>query len=90
MGRSDSEFRKYGKIILFTPTIRTLLRELSLLISTTLSRIVKLKDFPTDATDFFHSVFKETTMYRGKNNIVRNDLVLNIKILENGNVMFKH
>ncbi|XP_060877292.1 probable cytochrome P450 6a13 [Metopolophium dirhodum] len=70
----ESPFRKYGKSI-FTPSLRTLFRELCLLVSPALLKVVRVKDFPTDATDFFHAVFKETITYRLENKIVRNDFV---------------
>lgn len=70
----ESAFRKYGKSI-FIPSIRILLRELSLMISPALLKVVRLKDFPADAVEFFHSAFNETIMYREKHNIVRNDFV---------------
>lgn len=70
----NSTFRKYGKS-LFTPSLRILLRELSVMIAPSLLKIVKLKDFPSEATEFFYSAFHETISYREKNNIVRNDLV---------------
>ncbi|VVC43867.1 Cytochrome P450, E-class, group I,Cytochrome P450,Cytochrome P450, conserved site [Cinara cedri] len=69
-----SAFRKYGKN-LFRPSLRILLRELSLMISPVFLKIVKLKDFPAEAGEFFHSAFHETITYREKNNIVRNDFV---------------
>lgn len=70
----NSGFRKHGKTIL-APSLRILLRELSLMITPALLRVVKLKDFPADACEFFQSAFQETIFYREKNNIVRNDLV---------------
>ncbi|VVC43862.1 Hypothetical protein CINCED_3A014999 [Cinara cedri] len=70
----NSEFRKYGKS-LFTPSLRVLLRELSLMISPALLKVIKIKEFPAEACEFFHSVFHETITYREKNNIVRNDFV---------------
>ncbi|XP_026810291.1 probable cytochrome P450 6a13 [Rhopalosiphum maidis] len=70
----ESEFRKYGKLI-FTPSLRALFREVCLLISPALLKVIRVKDFPTDATDFFHRAFKETIAYRLENKIVRNDLV---------------
>lgn len=96
----NSDFGKYGKI-LFTPSIWRLLKELISLISPTLLRILKIKDFSPDAIYYLQSVFNESIMYRKKNNIVRNDfmqtlmqaendLVLNPKIPENGNVSFKY
>ncbi|XP_015379194.1 PREDICTED: probable cytochrome P450 6a13 [Diuraphis noxia] len=70
----ESPFRKYGKLI-FKPSLRSLFRELCVLISPALLKIIRVKDFPTDATDFFHKAFKETLTYRIENKIVRNDLV---------------
>lgn len=65
------------------------------MISPALLNIVKLKDFPPQATKFFHTAFHETITYREQNNIVRNDfvqvlmqarkdLVLNKNISEDG------
>lgn len=90
----DSTFRKYGKT-LFKPSVRLLLREFCLMISPALLNVVKLKDFPADATEFFRSAFHETIAYREKNKIVRNDfvqmlmqarndLVLNTNLPQNG------
>ncbi|VVC43861.1 Cytochrome P450, conserved site,Cytochrome P450,Cytochrome P450, E-class, group I [Cinara cedri] len=70
----NSEFRKYGKT-LFKPSLRILFRELCLMISPVLLKVIKLKDFPIEACKFFHSAFHETISYREKNNIVRNDFV---------------
>nr|NP_001352549.1 cytochrome P450 6a13-like [Myzus persicae] len=70
----ESLFRKYGKSI-FTPSMRMLFRELCLMITPALLKVVRVKDFPTDATDFFHEAFKETLTYRLENKIVRNDFV---------------
>lgn len=69
-----SAFRRYGKS-LFVPSLRILLRELCLLIDPVLLKVVRLKDFPSDAVEFFHSVFRETITYREQNNVVRNDFV---------------
>lgn len=70
----QSEFRKHGKSI-FTPSLRTLFRELCLLVSPALLRVVRLKDFPMDAVDFFHSAYKQTIAYRKENKIVRNYII---------------
>uniref|UniRef100_A0A2S2NM21 Putative Cytochrome p450 n=1 Tax=Schizaphis graminum TaxID=13262 RepID=A0A2S2NM21_SCHGA len=69
-----SAFRKYGKSI-FIPSLRTLFRELCLMISPALLKVVRFKDFPNDATVFFFDAFKETIEYRLENKIVRNDFV---------------
>nr|QRY28566.1 cytochrome P450 CYP6CY6 [Sitobion avenae] len=70
----ESPFRKHGKSI-FAPSLRQLFRELCVLISPALVKLVRVKDFPKEATDFFHAAFKETMTYRLENKIVRNDLV---------------
>lgn len=74
VGDEESAFRKYGKS-LFMPSLRVLLREMCLLIAPALLKIVRLKDFPSDAVEFFHSAFHDTITYREKNNVVRNDFV---------------
>lgn len=92
----NSAFRKYGKS-LFKPSLRVLFREFSLMISPALLKIVKFKDFPSQATEFFHEAFHETITYREQNNVVRNDfvqvlmqarkdLVLNTNMSKDGNV----
>nr|BAH72220.1 ACYPI000761 [Acyrthosiphon pisum] len=45
------------------------------MISPAILKIVRLPFFPNKTTAFFGSVFKETMMYREKNNVVRNDIV---------------
>ncbi|KAL4096794.1 hypothetical protein QTP88_021678 [Uroleucon formosanum] len=70
----ESPFHKYGKSV-FTPSLRALFRELCLLITPAILKVVRVKDFPTAATDFFHAAFKETITYRLENKIVRNDFV---------------
>jgi len=41
----------------------------------TILNVVRLKDFPTKVTDFFHTALKETITYRKENKIIRNDFV---------------
>lgn len=95
----NSAFRKYGKD-LFVPSLRILFRELSVMITPALLKVVRLKDFPAEAGQFFHSAFHETIAYREKNNIIRNDfvhvlmqarrdLVLNENLPPNGKVLKK-
>lgn len=73
---NDDEFpfRKYGKSI-FTPSLRAHFRELCLLVTPALLKVKIVKDFPTDVTDIFHSVFKETITYKLENTLARNDFV---------------
>ncbi|XP_025207718.1 probable cytochrome P450 6a13 [Melanaphis sacchari] len=70
----ESEFHKYGRK-LFAPSLRFLFRELSLMITPTLLKILRIKDFPTDSMNFFCKTFKETMGYRLENKIDRHDVV---------------
>ncbi|XP_025424020.1 probable cytochrome P450 6a13 [Sipha flava] len=69
-----STFRRYGKT-LFRPSLRVLLRELCLLISPALLKVVRIRDFPPDADRFFRSAFRDTIENRENSNVVRNDFV---------------
>jgi len=60
---NESPFRKHGKS-LFAPSLKTLFRELCLLITLALLKVVRLNDFQTVVTAFFHSVLKVTLKYR--------------------------
>lgn len=71
---NEPPFRKHGKSI-FAPLLRTLFRELCVMINSTLLKIIRVKDFPQDASAFFHVVFKETITYRLENKTARNDFV---------------
>ncbi|CAI6343254.1 unnamed protein product [Macrosiphum euphorbiae] len=70
----ESPFRKYGKTI-FAPSLRMIFKELCVMISPELLKVVKVKDLPKASSDFFHAAFKETMTYRLENKIVRNDFV---------------
>ncbi|KAL4096785.1 hypothetical protein QTP88_021669 [Uroleucon formosanum] len=70
----ESPFRKHGKTI-FLPSLSLALRELCVLISPILLKVVKVKNVQKEVTEFFQAAFKETMTYRLENNIVRNDLV---------------
>lgn len=75
VGRDDTSlFRSYGKTA-FKPSIFFLIREICLMISPAILKIAKLTFFPNSTTAFFGSIFKETTTYREKNSIIRNDIV---------------
>jgi len=93
---NESTFHKYSKS-LFTPSLTKLFGELCLMISPAFLKVVRVKDFPSDATEFFHRVFKETMTYRQENQIVRNDflqvlmqarndLVLNTNLPKHGKI----
>lgn len=69
-----SLFRRYGKTA-FRPSIFYFIREICVMISPAILKIVRFPFFPNATTAFFASVFKETMIYREKNNIVRNDIV---------------
>lgn len=70
----NSTFRKYGKAI-FAPSLTAVLRELCVMVSPKVLKILRFPNFPKEGTDFFHSAFEEIIIYREKNNIIRNDLV---------------
>ncbi|XP_050439207.1 LOW QUALITY PROTEIN: uncharacterized protein LOC126844826 [Adelges cooleyi] len=70
----DSQFRKAGKAV-FTATLRNVVKDLITFISPSLRKMLKIGDFPPEASGFFESSFNQTMAYRTQNNIVRNDLV---------------
>ncbi|XP_026810290.1 probable cytochrome P450 6a13 [Rhopalosiphum maidis] len=70
----ESPLRKYGKS-LNSPSLKMLFGQLCLMITPTLFKLVRLKDFPTEITDFFHTALKNTISYREENKIIRNDFV---------------
>jgi len=70
----ESAFYECGKLM-FTPTLKTLFGQLILMTDLTLFNIVRLKDFPTEVTDFFHTTLKDTITYREENKIIKNDFV---------------
>lgn len=93
----ESKFRKYGKLM-FTPSLKTLFGQLCLMINPTILNVVRLKNFPTKVTDFFHTALKETITYREENKIIRNDfvqvlmkarkdLVLNTNLPDHGEIL---
>jgi len=67
-------FHSYAKSI-FGPSIIYFLREICVMISPAILKILRLPFFPTNGTSFFISVFKETMTHRKKNSIERTDLV---------------
>ncbi|XP_025193066.1 probable cytochrome P450 6a13 [Melanaphis sacchari] len=69
-----SLFRRYGKII-FKPSLSYFVREICVMISPAILKILKIPIFPHKTTVHFGSIFKETIAYREKNSIVRNDIV---------------
>ncbi|XP_029344453.1 probable cytochrome P450 6a18 isoform X2 [Acyrthosiphon pisum] len=69
-----SLFRKYGKTA-FGPSILYFIREICVMISPAILKILRLTFFPSKTTAFFGSVFKETKTYREQNNVLRNDIV---------------
>jgi cytochrome P450 family 6 len=69
-----SLFRSFGKTS-FQSSLLYFLREICVMISPAILKIIRLNFFPNKTTAFFGSVFKETMAYRTKNNIVRNDIV---------------
>jgi cytochrome P450 family 6 len=73
----QSEFHMYGKT-LFQPSPRILIRELCLMISPKLLKILRFPNFPPKASAFFHRIFHETISHREKNNLIRHDIVQNL------------
>jgi len=69
-----SLFRSFGKTA-FQSSLLYFLREICVMISPAIMKIIRLPFFPNKTTEFFGSVFKETMAYRKKNNIVRTDIV---------------
>lgn len=69
----DSAFRKYVKE-LFRPSIRILVSQILEMISPKISKVIKVKQFSTEAIDFYNSAFSEIIKYRETNNVYRNDV----------------
>jgi len=95
----DTAFHECGKLM-FTPTLKTLFGQMILMTDLTLFNIVRLKDFPREVTDFFHTTIKDTITYREENKIIRNDflqvlmkarrdLVLNTNLPDHGKVLLQ-
>lgn len=70
----NSLFFSHGKTV-FGPSIFYFLREIFVMISPAILKIIRLPFFQNSTTAFFKSVFKETMMYREKSSVVRNDIV---------------
>lgn len=68
------EFRRFGKKV-FEPSLRVLFRELCLLISPNLLKIVRIADMPPKVTAFFGTVLTDVMSSRDANDIVREDLL---------------
>ncbi|KAL4096788.1 hypothetical protein QTP88_021672 [Uroleucon formosanum] len=79
----ESPFRKY-LVSIFTPSLRMIFRELCLLITPKLLKVVILQDFQTVEIAFFHTVIiKEPLKHRLENIVVRNDFVNCLKQARN-------
>lgn len=70
----NSKFWKYI-IAIFTPSFMHFIRELCLMTSAKILKIVRIPNYPKEATEFFRNAFRDTITYRENSNIVRNDLV---------------
>ncbi|XP_055696262.1 cytochrome P450 6a9-like [Lutzomyia longipalpis] len=80
----DAEFRRIGKRV-FEYTKFELLQIFFVTIFPNLGRILRLKINKVDVSEFFMRILKETTEYREKNNIKRNDfLLLLMQIMKTG------
>lgn len=70
----QSEFRKYGRMI-FEPSLSFLFSELCSMITPALLKVIRVKVFSAEATEFFRLAFKETITHREENEIVRKDFI---------------
>ncbi|XP_069687375.1 cytochrome P450 9e2-like [Periplaneta americana] len=78
----DTEFRKYGRMFL-EPTFWKSVEQAILTLTPALADFLRLKFAPTEVTNFFRRMTKETAVYRKENNIKRNDyLQMLIQIME--------
>lgn len=98
VANDDSLFRHYGRT-LFQPSTRYFIREIFLMVTPKLLKIVKIGVFPLEASKFFYSVIFDIFAYREKNKIIqddfvhtlmqaRKDLVLNNDLPENGEINY--
>ncbi|XP_025199470.1 cytochrome P450 6k1-like [Melanaphis sacchari] len=69
----DSEFRRYVKLI-FQTTPRQAIVQVLMMICPRLIKLLKIKMFSEEATNFFYEVFKDVIKYREEHNVFRNDL----------------
>ncbi|XP_001947920.1 cytochrome P450 6a2 [Acyrthosiphon pisum] len=67
------DFRKFGKKI-FQSDFKQLFVQAMMLFCPKLVTILKLKQFPDDAADFYGSMFRDVLEYRDRNNVIRNDV----------------
>ncbi|XP_055697243.1 probable cytochrome P450 6a14 [Phlebotomus papatasi] len=77
----ETEFRQIGRKV-FESSYFGFLRNFFVMMFQDLSRMIKIKINRPEVTEFFMRVLKETTEYREKNNVKRNDflsLLLQIK-----------
>ncbi|XP_046385904.1 probable cytochrome P450 6a14 [Ischnura elegans] len=70
----DNEFRQMGKQLL-EPTPMKALVQLIIMVQPTLSRILRLKFFSTDITDFFRRLVKDVLSKREETGTTRNDFL---------------
>ncbi|KAK7871464.1 hypothetical protein R5R35_010843 [Gryllus longicercus] len=77
----DSEFRRMGRKV-FEPSFLSKFASLTNSLLPEIGRVLKMDDLGRGVSDFFMKVVKETTDYRVKNNVSRNDflqLLINLK-----------
>ncbi|GJQ81995.1 Cyp6a9 [Trypoxylus dichotomus] len=77
------EFRVQGKR-LFALTKTELLSNLMSFLFPNFMRFCNVRFFPKVATDFFWKIIKDTTEYREKNSVVRNDAIQLLLDMKNG------
>ncbi|XP_060866135.1 cytochrome P450 6k1-like [Metopolophium dirhodum] len=69
----NSDFRRYVKIM-FQNTPRQMIVQVMLMICPWVIKVLKIKMFSEEATNFFHNVFTDVFKYREEHNVIRNDL----------------
>lgn len=69
----DSDFRRYTKKM-FQSTPRQMIVQVLLMICPWVIKVLKIKIFSVEATNFFCNVFTDVFKYREEHNVIRNDL----------------
>jgi cytochrome P450 family 6 len=80
----DSLFRRHGRKI-FTSTIFRRVKGSFCMNYPNLARLLRVRQFPKDTSDFFAKVVKDTVEYREKNNHTRKDFLQLLIDLKNNN-----
>ncbi|KAK4878612.1 hypothetical protein RN001_011118 [Aquatica leii] len=73
-GETESNFWKYSKQI-FAPTVGNIIKSVCSVYFRSINKFFKWKIIPSDVSDFFLSVVRNSAEYRKTNNVVRNDFL---------------